>query len=204
MEKESNKSYIITMIVGILCLIVVVFSVTYAYFRPRITGEGKPIEAIAGTVKLSISESKITANALAPIRDTSKDTKAQKNTFTISRTEDSNLGACYALYLVVDEIGSAMQNEYFKYELDYGADTPISGDFSNLTFDEEGKASIGLLVNQEITDSKPQNSYTLRLWLSYDPDVDQTSLITGDATTRTFKGHVYASGKSGVCEVQGN
>jgi hypothetical protein len=194
----SKKSYVAVMSISILCLVVIVFSTTYAYFKPKITGEGTPINVVAGKVKLAISEEKITAMNLAPILDDTKDTKAQKNSFSISRTEDSNLGACYSLYLVVDKIGANLQNQYFKYEFDYGADV-ITGDFSNLVFDEEGKANIPLITNQELSSDNTSNSYTLRLWLSYDPNVDQTSLLVGDAELRTFNGHIYASGVTGAC-----
>lgn len=203
MEKVSKKSIVAMMSLSVLCLIIVVFASTYAYFTPFIEGEGELINVISGKIKLAISENKISASNLAPILDSTKDTKAQKNEFTISRTDDSNLDACYSLYLVVDTIGTALRNNYFKYELDYGTNT-VTGDFSNLTYAEDGTARIGLLVNQSITDANPSNTYTLRLWLSYDPDEDQTSLLTGEASTRVFNAHILASGQNGKCEVQGS
>ena len=203
MEKGSRKTVVVMMCVSVLCLVIVVFASTYAYFTPFIEGEGDLINVISGKIKLNITENKINASNLAPILDSTKDTKAQKNEFTISRTDDSNLDACYSLYLVVDTIGSSLRNNYFKYELDYGVNT-VTGDFSNLNYEEDGTAKIGLLVNQEITDANPSNTYTLRLWLSYDPDNDQTSLLTGTAETRVFNAHILASGQNGKCEVQGS
>lgn len=203
MEKVSRKTVVVMMCVSVLCLVIVVFASTYAYFTPFIEGEGELINVISGKIKLNITENKINASNLAPILDSTKDTKAQKNEFTISRTDDSNLDACYSLYLVVDTIGSSLRNNYFKYELDYGVNT-VTGDFSNLNYEEDGTAKIGLLVNQEITDANPSNTYTLRLWLSYDPDNDQTSLLTGTAETRVFNAHILASGQNGKCEVQGS
>lgn len=203
MEKVSRKTVVVMMCVSVLCLVIVVFASTYAYFTPFIEGEGDLINVISGKIKLNITENKINASNLAPILDSTKDTKAQKNEFTISRTDDSNLDACYSLYLVVDTIGSSLRNNYFKYELDYGVNT-VTGDFSNLNYEEDGTAKIGLLVNQEITDANPSNTYTLRLWLSYDPDNDQTSLLTGTAETRVFNAHILASGQNGKCEVQGS
>ena len=203
MEKVSRKTVVVMMCVSVLCLVIVVFASTYAYFTPFIEGEGELINVISGKIKLNITENKINASNLAPILDSTKDTKAQKNEFTISRTDDSNLDACYSLYLVVDTIGSSLRNNYFKYELDYGVNT-VTGDFSNLNYEEDGTAKIGLLVNQEITDANPSNTYTLRLWLSYDPDNDQTSLLTGTAETRVFNAHILARGQNGKCEVQGS
>lgn len=198
-KTNSNKSYVVVMVVSVLCLVIIIFSTTYAYFTPRITGDENPMTFSAGKVKLSISENKITASNLAPILDSTKESKAQKNEFTISRTSDSNLGACYSLYLVVDEIGEKLKNQYFKYELLYG-DEVLEGDFSNLTFNEEdGTATIPFLTNQIISDENLSNSYTLRLWLSYDPDNDQSDLLMGDLASRTFKAHIYANGISGKC-----
>jgi len=203
-KTNSSKGYIAVMIVSILCLVIIIFSTTYAYFTPRITGDENPMTFQAGKVKLSISENKISATNLTPILDSTKESKAQKNEFTISRTEDSNLEACYSLYLVVDEIGDNLKNQYFKYELLYG-DKVLEGDFSNLTFDEEeGTATIPFLTNQVISEDNESNSYTLRLWLSYDPDNDQTSLLTGDVASRTFNAHIYANGVSGKCKVETN
>lgn len=208
MENENYKSrYYLMLGISVLCLVFLVGSASYAFFRPIIKGEGKPIDVIAGKVKLQISESKITANNLLPIRDTSKDTKAEENTFTISRTDDSNLNACYSLYLVIDSIGESLKNKWFKYELDYtdkdGQAQTIEGNFENfasLTLDKDGKANVGLLVNQELSDDNPSNSYTLRFWLSYSDTEDQSSILTGNSDSRTFSAHVYASGENGLCK----
>ena len=213
-DKISRKSIIVTMSVSVVCLIAVIFAATYAYFRPQIVGEGKDINVVSGKIKLAISEEVITATNLAPILDSTKDTKAAKNTFTISRTEDSNLNACYSLNLVVKKIGSNLQNKYFKYELTYGNGETIEGDFSDYstrTPDENGEVTISLLTNQSITNTNESNTYTLRLWLSYDPDEDQTNLLYDPATkqgttaeSRSFEAYVQATGKSGSCEVQGS
>lgn len=200
-EKINKKSYIALMIVSVLCLIVIVTSATYAYFRPKITGEGSPINVSTGKVKLNISESKIIANGLAPILDETKDSKAQKNTFTISRSNDSTLEACYSLTLEIDSIGVNLRNGFFKYEFEYDNGKKITGDFSGLIYNDEGKSSLPLLINQSLNDDVTEKTYTLKLWLSYSPTEDQTSLLTGDASTRTFNAHIKASGYNGACKL---
>ena len=199
-NKKMSKSRIILITVIVMSLIVIVLAVTYAYFAPKIIGEGKDMNVTTGNVNLSISESKINATNVLPILDSTKDTKAQKNSFTISRTEDSSLGACYSLYLVVDSIGNALKNEDFKYELSYGENI-VSGDFSNLIPDEDGVIKIGLLTNQSLTEEITSHNYTLRLWLSYRTDKDQTNILTGDGASRTFEAHILASGSSKACKV---
>lgn len=209
MENYNYKSrYYLMLGISVLCLVFLVGSATYAFFKPIVLGEGAPIDVISGKVKLQISESKITASNLTPIRDSSKDTKAQKNDFTISRTDESNLNACYTLYLVVDSIGEALKSKWLKYELSYidsgGQAQTMEGNFENfasLTLDKDGKANVALLQNQELSNENPSNSYTLRLWLSYSDTENQSSLLTGDANSRTFSAHIYASGESGKCKV---
>lgn len=208
MESYSKSRYYLMMGISVLCLVFLVGSVSYAFFRPMIIGDGSLIDVSTGKVKLNISEQKITAINLTPILDSTKSTKASSNSFTISRTDDSSLGACYSLYLVVEEIGANLRNKWFKYELDYtdsdGSSKTIEGNFGNLTLNEDGTANIGLLVNQEVSENNTSNSYTLRLWLSYDPVEDQSSILNGSEADRTFKAHINANGASGLCKVQGD
>lgn len=209
MENYNYKSrYYLMLGISVLCLVFLVGSATYAFFKPVVLGKGSPIDVISGKVKLQISESKITASNLTPIKDSSKDTKAQRNDFTISRTDESNLNACYTLYLVVDSIGETLKSKWLKYELSYtdkdGQAQTMEGNFENfasLNVDKDGKANVALLQNQELSDATPNRSYTLRLWLSYSDTEDQSSLLTGDADSRTFSAHIYASGESGKCKV---
>lgn len=206
MKETSNKKYIAVMCLSIFCLVVIVLSATYAYFTPKIVGEGKTVNAIAGKVKLQISETKITANNLLPIRDGNKLTKAQKNVFTISRTDDSNLNACYSLYLIIDKIGDNLKNKWFKYELDYvnvdGQNATLEGNFENITPEEDGTLKIAFLTNQELSNGMTSREYTLRLWLSYSDTEDQTDILLGNDDSRTFNAHIKAEGVSGKCKVE--
>lgn len=206
MEEKSNKKYIAVMSLSVFCLIVIVVSVSYAYFTPRIVGEGKSVNAIAGKVKLQISESKINASNLLPIKDSSKSTKAQKNEFTISRTDESNLKACYSLYLVIDKIGDNLKNKWFKYELDYvnvdGQKSTLEGNFENIVPEEDGTLKIAFLTNQEVNDVTTSRTYTLRLWLSYSDTEDQTFILLGDAESKTFNARILAEGVSGECKIE--
>ena len=67
-------------VVGImvLCLIVIVSSVTFAYFKARIKGEGANLEVIIGETNLLIERSEITINSIIPILDSTKDEKAEE------------------------------------------------------------------------------------------------------------------------------
>lgn len=200
MKDNQSKKYIALMSVSVLCLIVIITAGTYAYFKPNIVGSGTTMQVGSGKVKLQISNAKVTPGPMIPIKDSTKSTKAHKNEFSLSRTSDSTMDACYQLSLEIENIGSNLINKFFKYELTYDGSKTITGNFSGVTLDENGKASIPLLYNQTLNASTTSHSYVLRVWLSYSDTEDQTSLLQGDTSTRSFTGHLKASGYNGACK----
>ena len=196
------KNIYITTIISVACLIVITFMGTYAYFAPDIKGTGKSINIVSGKVDLVVSNSAVSpVSPLKPIYDNAISTSgdAYKTTFTVSKSDDSNLDACYGIYLYVDQIGDKLKSEYFKYRFESDNST-ILGSFDKVTYDENGKAIISLIGNEYFakTDNTPKE-YTLALWLSYDSVKDQSNILVGTDSTRTFKGHLVASGRNGVC-----
>ena len=105
LDKIKNNYYVL-MGISIFCLIVIVFTSSYAYFKAQVRGEGKGMNVILGTIDLDITENSISTNNLLPISDSSKNTKAQIKDFTVKRTSNSDLDVCYNLYLVIDSISS--------------------------------------------------------------------------------------------------
>lgn len=201
METGKNKSYIATLALSVFCLIAIVGAATYAYFVPRIAGEGTDMNVSSGKIELKISESKIIGEDVKPILDSTKDTKAQINEFTISQAQNSTLNVCYSLYLAVEELGVNLKNQYFKFELvDSSNNVVSSGDFSEVVIPETGNAKIKIASNKTLMSQDSGNKYILRLWFSYDPVEDQTAYLTGGAETRSFKAHLVSEGVSGACK----
>ena len=192
LDKIKNNYYVL-MGISIFCLIVIVFTSSYAYFKAQVRGEGKGMNVIAGTIDLDITENSISTNNLLPISDSSKDTKAQIKDFTVKRTSNSNTDVCYNLYLVVDSISSNIKNsKYLKYELTDGSNV-VSGNLSNLGYNSDGKGYILLAKNKYLSKSDTTgNTYKLKIWLSYDKSTNQNDLLNSNITT-----HIYASGNSG-------
>ena len=192
LDKIKNNYYIL-MGISIFCLIVIVFTSSYAYFKAQVRGEGKGMNVIAGTIDLDITENSISTNNLLPISDSSKDTKAQIKDFTVKRTSNSNTDVCYNLYLVVDSISSNIKNsKYLKYELTYGSNV-VSGNLSKLGYNSDGKGYILLAKNKYLSKSDTiGNTYKLKIWLSYDKSTNQNDLLNSNITT-----HIYASGNNG-------
>ena len=192
LDKIKNNYYLL-MGISIFCLIVIVFTSSYAYFKTQVRGEGKGMNVILGTIDLDITENSISTNNLLPISDSSKDTKAQIKDFTVKRTSNSNTDVCYNLYLVVDSISSNIKNsKYLKYELTDGSNV-VSGNLSNLGYNSDGKGYILLAKNKYLSKSDTTgNTYKLKIWLSYDKSANQNDLLNSNITT-----HIYASGNNG-------
>ena len=192
LDKIKNNYYVL-MGISIFCLIVIVFTSSYAYFKTQVRGNGKDLNVILGTIDLDITENSISTNNLLPISDSSKDTKAQIKDFTVKRTSNSNTDVCYNLYLVVDSISSNIKNsKYLKYELTDGSNV-VSGNLSKLGYNSDGKGYILLAKNKYLSKSDTTgNTYKLKIWLSYDKSANQNDLLNSNITT-----HIYASGNNG-------
>ena len=192
MKDKYPKNYLLLMAVSVFCLIAIVFSSSYAYFKARIVNNTNPFELIGGTIKLQLNENSISGEKLLPILDSQKDTNAQIKNFTVKRTSDSNIDVCYNVYLVIESISDNIKNsKYMKYELTNGSST-TTGNFSTAAY-QDGKAIILLAQNKYLSKTNTTgDAYSLKVWLSYDGSVDQTSLLGGN-----FSAHIYAQGNSG-------
>lgn len=192
MKDKYPKNYLLLMAVSVFCLIAIVFSSSYAYFKARIVNNTSPFELIGGTIKLQLNENSISGDKLLPILDSQKDTNAQIKNFTVKRTDDSNVDVCYNVYLVIESISDNIKNsKYMKYELTNGSST-TTGNFSTVAY-QDGKAIILLAQNKYLSKTNTTgDAYTLKIWLSYDGSVDQNSLLGGN-----FSAHIYAQGNSG-------
>ena len=196
MEKDIKKSAKLTLLVGVLMLIVIATSTTYAYFKTRIKSPGSKISVTGSNFSLNITDNALTASGLKPIYDKNKETQAVKKEFTISIGSDGITSACYDLYIDIESLGSNLRNGYFKYEITNGTDT-YAGNFNGKT---DG-SQILIMRNQNINTTNTSNSYTLYLWLAYgDNDDSQGELLTGDAASRTYKGRILAKAVTGECK----
>ncbi len=205
MDKKTQRSYVILLSVSVLCLIVIVTAGTFAFFNPIIKGEGKDMNIGVGKAALEIDKGTFTANNLYPITADSKNTKAISHTFTVKKTEDTTLksGICYDLLLVIESIGDKLKSTDFKYELVKGSEVK-SGDFQTLLngvqLNEEQQYVVSLKDKIQLGESG--DTYTLKVWLQYEDGKDQSEILKGDASTRTFTAHVKASGQTGTCKTE--
>lgn len=195
MNEPISKNYVLLMSISVICLVVLVFAASYAYFQARIVNNTNPFKITTGNVKLRIDSNSISGTGMAPILDSTKDSKARIKNFTVKRTTDSNLAVCYNLYLVVDSISTNIKNsKYLSYEFNKGSSSSTLGNFSTVTYGSDGKAYILLSSGNQLASSNTAgDSYTLKMWLSYDESNDQSSLLGG-----SFSAHLYATGNTGT------
>ena len=187
-----KKRYLIIMV---MCLIIIISTTSYAYFKTRIKGDGSTISITGGKLNLVINENKINLTNQFPIYDTQKDTKASKNEFSITLSGSGVTKACYNLYLDVDNIGTNLQNRFLKYELSDGTNKYV-GNFDGVA----SGTKILMVRNESLSSSSPSKNYTLRLWLSYSETEDQSFILTGDEASRTFEGKLHITGTTGKCQ----
>ena len=187
-----KKRYLIIMV---MCLIIIISTTSYAYFKTRIKGDGSTISITGGKLNLVINENKINLTNQFPIYDTQKDTKASKNEFSITLSGSGVTTACYNLYLDVDNIGTNLQNKFLKYELSDGTNAYV-GNFDGVA----SGTKILMVRNESLSSSSPSKNYTLRLWLSYSETEDQSFILTGDEASRTFEGKLHITGTTGECK----
>ena len=195
MNRDNRNNYKITLLVGILCIIVILTSTSYAYFKTRIKGDGSTISITGGKLNLVINENKINLTNVAPIYENQKDTKASKNEFSINLSNTGVSKACYNIYLDVDNIGTNLQNRFLKYELSDGTNI-YTGNFDGVA----SGTKIIMVRNESLTSSSPSKNYTLKLWLQYSESDDQGYILEGDEASRTFEGKLHITGTTGECK----
>ncbi len=212
MKEVRKKNYVLLLGISILCLIVVIVSVTYAYFSPIIEGDGTNFELTAGLIKLQIDEDAIALDGVAPILDEKYSTNASKHEFTVTKTSDSTLkDVCYNLYLYIDMLGGNFYlpvgedpndtfQKYLKYRLESNGELVKNGNFSEIKTDAYGEKYIDLASVEQLNKDTTSKDYTLYIWLSYDRENDQTRLLEGVASQRSVSAHLRAIGKTGTCD----
>ena len=195
---------IVVLLVLILAGLTIALGLSYSFFTSAISGSGSTLTIKAGDLDLTLTNTKVNPLSIEPIYESEVSSKAYTQTFTITRGSEANLEGCYDVYIVIDNIGEGLKSKYLKYRISDGTYTR-EGNFapSNFTY-VNNKATIKVFSNHEISTDVLTHSYTLMLWLVYDPLVDQSTMLTGNDNSRTIEAHIEASGSLGRCTVNNN
>ena len=194
MIKNSNS-----MVIAFLALFVVVCSISgisFAYFSASVEGEGKEVTVTSGMIEITYAESDIVKPTLAePIYDSLRESYAYSKVFQVAHSENSGTHSYYKIELKISTLPSKFANcKYVKYEL-INADTGSS--YGVRTFESVSGTGSVILANNINLPLDNVHNYMFRIWLSYDDDVDQSSLLTGNSST-AIKGQLVVTAQNGA------
>lgn len=184
-NQASSKAYIIGALVITVSLIVIGISMSYAYFANRveeINPGNKGVTISSGNLDMTFATSAtINATAAGLVNDTDITTKAEHTNFSITLPSDAKVAsATYNLYLTELNISDNLKSKYLKWNLYKSGTSVANGTFENIGTNTTLNLETAVTISKGTT-----NDYVLYIWLSNDPDVNQTSLLSG-----TFSGKV--------------
>jgi len=178
------------LVISIFILLVITISVSYSYFVPNFINNTNETKVSTGKLDLSIDDESINAVEISPIYDEDYELLSIHKNFGV--ISNSSLNSCVNLYINVSEISNELKSEYFKYKLKYD-DKEIDGNFKNANNNEK------LLIDGNIfLESNSEKSFDLYIWVSYQEDVDQLSMLNG-----VIKSNIFVEGydsKNNTCK----
>ncbi len=200
MEQKQKKSNYAKVIVLVISLVVLGVSASYAFFYTTIKGDTSTTTIQAG--KLTIETNLDSKNAISNehlnfIKETEKESKADKISFTVSNKSDSNVSGKYNVFLKEINLTKNLYSSYFKWELLRGRTVIGSGNFSDATRSdaeisgEDERVSttandIKLTTDEIILNPNMTDTLTFRMYLVNDDAVNQISLTEGSFTGKLF------------------
>lgn len=184
-NQSSSKAYIIGALVITVSLIVIGISMSYAYFANRveeINPGNKGVTISSGNLDMTFATTNtINATAAGLVNDADFTTKAEHTDFSITLPSDAKVAsATYNLYLTDLNISNNLKSPYLKWSLYKNNTKVVDGDFASIGTNTTLNLETAVTISKGTT-----NDYILYIWLSNDPDVNQTSLLSG-----TFSGKV--------------
>ena len=167
-----KKKYIV---IAVLTLIVSVGTLTFAYFQGSVLNDLiNPTNVSTGSIDIKISDTSVNANNVDPLFTNGNNFEKASfvKHFSVTNGTDT-LNTCVELYLRINSIDSAIANSYFKYAIvNDDTSTTITGDFNGVSGGTE--LDLGSLYFFE---SSTVKNYTMYIWIEYNPDVDQMSML---------------------------
>ncbi len=168
---KIEKKYIV---IGVCMIIGAILTVTLAFVGPNIITSGtiNNTKVVTGNLKLSITDTSITLNNMAPIRSSVYETEAFKKEFTIS-SSNSTLNGCLKLYLNFNSISEQLKSEYLVYKVVSSTGKVSEGSFKDIA---DNKL---LIYDSDFIETNKSITYTLYIWMRYveDPTINLASLL---------------------------
>ncbi len=193
MEK-NKKNKIIGLSIGILVVLIIVVSSTYAYWQITRTQE-TPNDIVAACLNLDLKDAStentgINLDSAWPISD-EEGKKLTGYTFTVTNNCNEEINYIVGLNRVEEE--NYLQDSSIKLQLDDNSSFTY-GDLSDVEYvdpdNTEYTARSSKQVSVETISAKGTNTHTIRVWVSSDAPVSEQS--------KTFLGQVFITGGQGI------
>lgn len=183
---NSKKRILLGSLIIVVSIIIIGLSLSYAYYLNTVEevnpgNQGTNITSGELTMNFTTTQL-INANSAGLINDAEVVTEGDYTSFSVTLPSDADATeATYSLYLTELTITDNLNSNYVKWAL-YNADGSsmiTSGDFLNATSGTNLTLQEGISISKGETDG-----YRLYIWLSNDPDVNQTSLLNGSLSAK--------------------
>ena len=189
MEK-NKRNKIIGLSIGILIVLIVVVSSTYAYWQITKTQE-TPNDIVAACLDLNLEDKSeaIDLDSAWPISD-DEASSLTGYTFTVTNNCDEEINYIVGLNRV--EESNYLQDTSIKVRLD-DKSSQVYGELSNVEYaDSENTytSRVSKQVSVETISANGTNEHTMRVWVSEDAPVTEQSKI--------FQGQVFITGGQGI------
>ena len=197
MEKKQKNVKLISLCSILILLLAVIIGFSYAYFQNLLVNDNPTETKIKSPVLdldiTGLSNDYIELSNASLINPEDTQTKASEYSFEISHTKFSNVDAAiYYLNLTDIQISDNLKSSYFKWSLeqnntkDIDNQNIITGDFSQIEDNYLKLNKKAFVLPNENTDT-----YTLKIWLENDPNVNQNDLLNGNFSAKlTLEGYV--------------
>ena len=187
---KGKKNKIIGLSIGILIVLIIVVSSTYAYWQITKTQE-TPNDIVAACLSLDLQDKSpaIDLDSAWPISD-EEASGLTGYTFTVTNNCDEEINYIVGLNRVEED--NYLQDTSVKVRLDDNS-SHVYGELSNVEYSDPSNtytSRISKQVSIETIGAKGINEHTIRVWVSSDAPVTEQSKI--------FKGQVFITGGQGI------
>ncbi len=200
MDKKNNKKHMLKIMIFVFSIIILGFSGTYAYFTTAFIGEPSKTQITSGVFKITSSLENVSAinnKNILFINENQRSTHAEKLTFTITSTSESNVDGTFDLYLKDINLSKNLYSSYLKWELLKGTEIIEQGDFSTANREDTPNDGEKNNVMTRVSDIKitknpipikknTTETLVFRMYLLNDENVNQIALTEG-----SFNGRLY-------------
>lgn len=196
MKLKYSKKFILIVSINIVLLLAIAISVTYAYFISSLSSNEATISLTGGNLSIGMS-STYEEGDLLPINAGSEDTSehAFRHNFSVQRSNDSTLGACYDIKMTITNISDSLVSntctngdnlincgQFIKYKVQNLSDsTSVTGTFQNISSAQAITTTI--FANQKIGKNQAAaKNYKMTVWLENDPNtsINQYPMLESD------------------------